>query len=150
VLLDGIAGVIHRHGGTIDVLSGRRIGAFFGAPEALACAEKNALEAAADIIDACDGPGVGSPVDVRVALHSTPALAALVTAAGRSHYTVLGVEYDVIARLLASPAPAPIACSDAIAGALGSPAFLQPLAGGGFGWDPRGVGYAVGTEGASA
>jgi adenylate cyclase len=152
-VLDRIAACVHRHGGMIDVLSGSRVSAFFGAPETLACPEKNALEAAADIVDTDTDTDTGASagrVQVRVALHAGPALTALVPAAGRTHYTVLGAEHGVTARLLAATGDMPIVCSDAIVDALGAPPFLQRLPGGGHGWDPRAVAGTQEARGTTA
>lgn len=144
--LDDVATAVHRHGGTLDTTGGTRVGAFFGGVAALPCPGKDALEAAADIVDALARriSGVDArPPAVQVAVHAADAVAALLPSRGREHYTVLGDGFRTTSRLLASDASAPIVCSPELAEALGRPPFLRDTGQDSFGWNPLADGAAT-------
>ena len=66
---------IHQHRGTVDKFIGDGVMAFFGAPQALECPEKNALEAAQEMLqrlrlvnERLREKGI-APIEIGIALH---------------------------------------------------------------------------------
>lgn len=138
-LVEAVVAIVHRHGGLVDAASGHRVTACFGCLEPVACPEKLAIEAAADIVDAARAAGGdGSPAEpCVVAIHRDAVRLARMTAGGHARLTVLGEAFAVTRRMLATHADeAPVACSPEVAARLGHPAFLRPLAAGVHGWTP--------------
>ena len=144
---------VQKHEGTIDKFAGDGMIAFFGAPKPLACPEKNALEAAQDMLEALARVNRGmqqpgrAPLAIGLGLHSDDVVLGYVGGESHREYLAIGAAPDIAARLekMTREAGFPVVCSAAVADALGRSGGLQDLgervvAGRGamhvFGWNP--------------
>lgn len=127
--------VIHRHGGTVDKFMGDGLLAFFGAPNALACPEKNGLEAARDMLVelaelnrefVAEGR---APLRIGVGLHSGDAVIGHIGSAERFEYTAIGDTVNTASRIegLCKELDCPIVCSEVVAKAVDYPADMVNL-----------------------
>ena len=145
--------VVHKHHGAVDKFIGDGLMAIFGAPEPLEHPERNALEAAREMIErlgplnaelAAQGE---EPIRIGIGLHSGEVVLGDVGSRERHNYTAIGDVVNVASRLegLSKTAGHVIICSKAVAGALGFPPVLahlgeRPVAGHSpqdiYGWNP--------------
>ena len=127
--------VVHKHHGTVDKFIGDGLMAIFGAPEALAQPERNALEAAQEMIErlaevnaelAAQGD---EPLKIGIGLHSGEIVVGHIGSRERHNYTAIGDVVNVASRLegLSKTAGHVIICSKAVAQALGYPQMLSNL-----------------------
>lgn len=117
---------IHQHRGTLDKFMGDGIMAFFGAPQALECPEKNALEAAQEMLlrlrlvnARLQEQGV-APVEIGIALHVGELVTGYIGSKSRHEYTVIGDVVNLTAKLeeLTKTEGYPVVCSAAVAKAV--------------------------------
>ncbi len=131
----GITAAIHKHEGTINKFLGDGLLAFFGAPQPMDSPEKNALEAAQDMLVAAlklntrlQAAGK-TPISVGIGLHSGEAV--LGNVGGQSHmeYTAIGDVVKIASRLeaLTRDVGYPVVCSKAVADAVGRAGNLTDL-----------------------
>lgn len=126
---------VHQHQGTLDKFDGGDLMAFFGAPQALDCPERNALEAAQEMLlrqRAVNGrlQENGLPVvEIEVALHVGLVVVGHVGSAAHKEYTALGPEVDIVKALVgeARSAERPVVCSAEVAEAVGSAGGITEL-----------------------
>ncbi len=143
---------IHQHRGTVDKFIGDGIMAFFGAPQALECPEKNALEAAQEMLlrlrhvnAHLQERGI-APIEIGIALHVGEAVIGHIGSQLRHEYTAIGDVVSLTARLeeLARTLGYPVVCSAPVAKAVESSGGLidcgeQTVKGGVlhvYGWNP--------------
>lgn len=127
--------VIHRNGGTVDKFMGDGLMAFFGAPNTLVCPEKNALDAAHEMLIALKKLNLELvaegrlPFHIGIGLHSGTAVIGQIGSDERHEYTAIGDTVNTASRLegLSKDAGYSIICSSAIAEAVGKPEFLLYL-----------------------
>lgn len=132
---DSMVRVVHRHGGTVDKFIGDGMMAFFGAPNALACPEQNALEAAQDMLRALDelnrqfAAEQRPPLEIGIGLHSGETVIGQIGSAERHEYTAIGDTVNVASRVegLCKETGYPIVCSDQVARAVNYPPMLDNL-----------------------
>ncbi len=114
---------IHQYKGTVDKFVGGGIMAFFGAPQALECPEKNALEAAQEmllrlrLINArLQEQGI-APIEIGIALHAGEAIIGHIGSELRHEYTAIGKAVSLTAGLerLTKTLKYPVVCSDSVA-----------------------------------
>lgn len=151
---DRMSDIVHRHGGLVDKFMGDGMMTVFGAPKILRYPEKNALEAAHEMLLALDVLNAefrsgGLPeFRIGIGLHSGEAVIGHVGSKQRHEYTAIGDVVNVAARVCDLPKTLgyPIVCTEAVARALGMPDFLQdagmqPIKGHAdvqvFGWHPQ-------------
>ena len=151
---DRMARIVHAHGGTVDKFIGDGMMAIFGNPQALDTPERNALEAARDMLIALtdlnrDFQSRGlPPVRIGIGLHSGEAVIGHLGSHERHEYTAIGDAVNVAARVCDLPKKLgkPIACTEPVAKAVGYPAYLidageQAIKGHTevrvYGWDPE-------------
>ncbi len=117
---------IHQHKGTVDKFIGDGIMAFFGAPQALECPEKNALEAAQEMLlrlrqvnARLQEQGI-APIEIGIALHVGEAIIGHIGSASRHEYTAIGDAVGITAKLeeLTKILGYPVVCSAAVAKAV--------------------------------
>lgn len=117
---------IHQHNGTVDKFIGDGVMAFFGAPQALECPEKNALEAAQEMLlrlrlvnARLQERGV-APVEVGIALHVGEVVIGHIGSELRHEYTIVGDAVSLTAKLeeLTKTLGYPVVCTAAIAKAV--------------------------------
>jgi class 3 adenylate cyclase len=117
---------IHQHNGTVDKFIGDGIMAFFGAPQALVCPEKNALEAAQEMLlrlrlvnARLQEQGI-APIEIGIALHVGEVVIGHIGSGARHEYTIIGDAVSLTARLeeLTKPLHYPVVCSAAVAKAV--------------------------------
>ncbi|MBU1425622.1 MAG: adenylate/guanylate cyclase domain-containing protein [Gammaproteobacteria bacterium] len=117
---------IHQHRGTLDKFIGDGIMAFFGAPQALECPEKNALEAAQEMLlrlrlvnARLQEQGI-APVEIGIALHVGELVTGYIGSKSRHEYTVIGDVVNLTAKLeeLTKTLGYPVVCSAAVAKAV--------------------------------
>jgi class 3 adenylate cyclase len=145
--------VVHKHRGTVDKFIGDGMMAIFGAPQQLEHPERNAIEAAQEMIErlaevnaelAAQGE---EPLKIGIGLHSGEIIVGHIGSRSRHEYTAIGDVVNVASRLegLSKTAGHVIICSKAVAQALGSPPMLSslgahPVAGHSpqeiYGWNP--------------
>jgi class 3 adenylate cyclase len=127
--------VVHKHHGTVDKFIGDGLMAFFGAPEALECPERNALEAAQEMIERLGEVNAElvargeEPLKIGIGLHSGEVVVGDIGSKERHNYTAIGDVVNVASRLegLSKTAGHPIICSKAVVQALGFPEMLSSL-----------------------
>lgn len=119
---------IHQHRGTIDKFIGDGVIAFFGAPQVLECPEKNALEAAQEMLlrlrqvnGRLQEQGF-PPVEIGIALHVDKVVIGNIGPKSRHEYTAVGDAVSLTARLedLTKTLKYPVVCSAAVAKAVES------------------------------
>ncbi|MBA3023657.1 MAG: adenylate/guanylate cyclase domain-containing protein [Sideroxydans sp.] len=114
---------VHQHKGTLDKFVGSELGAFFGAPQTLESPERNALEAAQEMLQRQREVNErllesGMPaIEIEIALHVGQVVVGHVGSSARKDYTALGSEIDVVKALveLAKSAGCPVVCSAEVA-----------------------------------
>ena len=117
---------IHQHKGTLDKFIGDGVMAFFGAPQALECPEKNALEAAQEMLlrlrhvnARLQEQGI-APIEIGIALHAGEAIIGHIGSKSRHEYTAIGKAVSLTARLemLTRTLKYPVVCSAPVAQAV--------------------------------
>lgn len=117
---------IHKHGGTVDKFIGDGMMAFFGAPQSLECAERNALETAQDMLvnlqqlnEKLVTRGI-APIKIGIGLNSGAVVVGHVGSATRHEYTAIGDVVNTASRIegLTKELQYPILCSSAVAKAV--------------------------------
>jgi len=151
--------VVHKHQGTVDKFIGDGLMAIFGAPQTLPHPERNALEAAQEMIERLGEVNAElaargkEPLKIGIGLHSGQIVVGHIGSASRHEYTAIGDVVNVASRLegLTKTAGHVIVCSKAVAQALGFPQMLshlgeRPVAGHSpqdiYGWNPAVLGTA--------
>lgn len=143
---------IHQHKGTVDKFIGDGVMAFFGAPQALECPEKNALEAAQEMLLRLRHVNVRlqekgvAPIEIGIALHVGEVVIGHIGSASRHEYTVVGDAVSFAAKMegLTRALNYPVVCSAAVARAVENSGGLtdcgeQDVGGGRlrvYGWNP--------------
>ena len=129
------AAAIQGRGGAIDKYIGDGLLATFGVPQSLAAPERNALEAAQELLvrisrinRQLEAEGL-APIEVGIGIHSGEMLAGYVGSRRRREFTVIGDPVNTATQLesLSQEAGYPIICSHAIAGAVGFAGGLVDL-----------------------
>ena len=129
---DRMARIVHALGGTADKFIGDGMMAIFGNPQPLDTPEKNALEAAQDMLIALidlnrdfESRGL-PPVRIGIGLHSGEAVIGHLGPRERHEYTAIGDAENVAARVcnLSKKLGKPIACTESVVKAVGYPAYL--------------------------
>jgi len=126
---------IHSHGGIVDKLIGDGLMASFGTPQPLPLPERNALEAARDMLRrlarlnrqlAAAGQAT---LSIGIGVHCGEVLAGFVGSKKRNDYTLIGDAVNTASRLegITKRLGYPIVCSTAVAEAVGRPEFLTDL-----------------------
>lgn len=153
---DRMAHIVHRHGGLVDKFMGDGMMTLFGVPTTLQCPEKNALEAAHEMLLELDDlnaefRATGLPeIRIGIGLHSGEAVIGHLGSRERHEYTAIGDAVNVASRVCDLPKSLgyPIICTESVARAVGYPDFLknvgtQPIKGHTdiqvFGWHPARV-----------
>jgi adenylate cyclase len=117
---------IHQHKGTVDKFIGDGVMAFFGAPQALECPEKNALEAAQEMLlrlrhvnARLSEQGI-APIEIGIALHVGEVIIGHIGSELRHEYTILGDAVSRTAKLedLTKTLNYPVVCSASVAKAV--------------------------------
>ncbi|BCK87731.1 hypothetical protein MIZ01_1523 [Sideroxyarcus emersonii] len=117
---------IHQHKGTVDKFIGDGIMAFFGAPQTLECPEKNALEAAQEMLlrlrnvnSRLQEQGV-APIEIGIALHVGAVVVGHIGSESRHEYTIIGDAVSRTGKLeqLTMTLKYPVVCSAAVAKAV--------------------------------
>ncbi|MFZ6656677.1 adenylate/guanylate cyclase domain-containing protein [Undibacterium sp. TJN19] len=114
--------IVHQHGGTIDKFIGDGLMAFFGAPNALACPEQSAFDAAREMLHALAVLNLELQAEgkhtlqIGVGLHSGDAVIGQVGSEERHEYTAIGDTVNTAARIegLCKDVGYPVVCSDAV------------------------------------
>lgn len=117
---------IHQHRGTVDKFIGDGIMAFFGAPQVLECPEKNALEAAQEMLlrlrhvnARLQEKGIAL-IEIGIALHVGEVVIGHIGSALRHEYTIIGDAVSLTAKLedLTKTLNYPVVCTAAVAKAV--------------------------------
>ena len=144
---------IHQHNGTVGKFIGDTIIAYFGAPQALDCPEKNALEAAQEMLLRLRQVNTrlkeqgAAPIEIGIGLHIGEVVVGHVGSESRHEYTAMGDVVSIAATLeeLTKTLGYPVICSKAVAEAveqagglsdLGEQAVMGGVALPVFGWYP--------------
>lgn len=118
---------IHAKGGAIDKFIGDGLMATFGVPQPLPAPERNALEAAQDMLvriarlnTELAAEGV-APLEIGIGIHSGEVLAGYVGSRKRRDFTVIGDPVNTASRLegMTKTAGYPVVCSNEVATAVG-------------------------------
>ena len=145
--------VIHKHRGTVDKFVGDGLMAIFGAPEPLERPEQHALEAAQEMLERLGqlnrelAAAGETPLRIGIGLHTGEVVVGHVGSQERHEYTAIGDVVNVASRIegLNRVVDFAVVCSEAVARALGYPAWLvnlgpRPISGHKpevvFGWNP--------------
>lgn len=110
-LLGRLVACVHRYGGLVDKFTGDGLMAVFGAPVAHENNAEMAVRAALDMQRAAAGftpiatAQLGAPLEIRIGVHSGPAIAGILGTDEQAAYTVIGDTVNMAARLesLATP-----------------------------------------------
>ena len=118
-----VTAAVHHRGGTANRLLGAGAVALFGAPQALDCPEKSALEAAQDILESLRA----MDLEAAIGLHAGELAYGQVGGRRRQDYTALGPVVPIAAELqaLAAELGAPVVCSAEVADAVGRAGGLR-------------------------
>lgn len=147
------AAAIHGRGGSIDKYIGDGLMATFGVPQPLPAPERNALEAAQDLlvrISRLNQTLIASgqaPIEIGVGIHRGEVLAGYVGSKRRRDFTVIGDPVNTASRLegLTKEVGYPVVCSHAVATAVNFSGGLVDLGNRGikgrgelhvWGWNP--------------
>jgi adenylate cyclase len=114
---------IHQHNGTASKFIGDAIMACFGAPQELVCPEKNALEAAQEMLIRVRQVNVRlkeqgiAPIEIGIGLHVGEVVIGHIGSESRHEYTAIGEVVSMAARLeeLTKTLGYPVVCSKAVA-----------------------------------
>ncbi len=126
---------VHHCGGTVDKFIGDGLMAIFGAPQKLDCAEKNALEAAQEMLvrlarlnQRLKARGV-EEIRIGIGLASGPVVLGHVGSSVRHEYTAIGDVVNTASRLeaLTKELGYPIICNALVADAVGAAGGLVDL-----------------------
>ena len=118
---------IHQHNGTVGNFIGDAILVYFGAPLALDCPEKNALEAAQEMLlrlrqvnAHLKEKGI-APIEIGIGLHIGDVVVGHVGSESRHEYTAIGDVVSIAVQLeeLTKQLGFPVLCSKAVAEAVG-------------------------------
>lgn len=144
---------VHQHGGTVDKFIGDGMMCFFGAPQTLACPEKNALETAQEMLvrlghynRKLKDKGI-EPVMIGIGIHVGEVIIGHVGSESRHEYTAIGDVVNTASRLegITKTLGYPVICSQAVSAAVGYAGGLvdlgeQPIKGHTaipvYGWNP--------------
>ncbi len=126
---------IHQHGGTVDKFIGDGLMAFFGAPNALAHPEQQALLASRAMLVALQEFNVAISAEgfqtwkIGIGLHAGEAVIGILGSEERHEYTAIGDVVNTAARLesISKNLQYPIIVSDVVAAAVAGDAKLVPL-----------------------
>jgi adenylate cyclase len=147
------AAAIHGRGGAIDKYIGDGLMATFGVPQPLPAPERNALEAAQDLLvrihrlnQTLTAAGQ-APIEIGIGIHRGEVLAGYVGSKRRRDFTVIGDPVNTASRLegLTKEVGYPVVCSHAVATAVNFSGGLvdlgdRPIKGRGelhvWGWNP--------------
>lgn len=116
-LLGRLVACVHRYGGLVDKFTGDGLMAIFGAPVAHENNAEMAVRAALDMQRAADEftpvakAQLGAPLEIRIGIHSGPAIAGILGPAEQAAYTVIGDTVNMAARLEALATPGNILVS---------------------------------------
>ncbi len=116
-LLGRLVACIHRYGGLVDKFTGDGLMAVFGAPIAHENNAEMAVRAALDMQRAAAEftpiaqAQLGAPLEIRIGVHSGPAIAGILGTAEQAAYTVIGDTVNLAARLEAQSTPGNILVS---------------------------------------
>ncbi len=116
-LLSRLVECIHRYGGMVDKFTGDGLMAVFGAPIAHEDDAELAVRAALDMQKAAmefepmARAQLGAPLQIRIGIHSGPAVAGVLGTAQQTAYTVIGETVNLAARLQSAARPAGILVS---------------------------------------
>jgi len=127
--------VVHKHHGTVDKFIGDGWMAIFGAPQELERPERNALDAAQEMIERLAEVNAElarqgeEPLRIGIGLHSGEIVVGHIGSRERHNYTAIGDVVNVAARLegLSKTVGHLIVCSRTVAEALGCPPTLVSL-----------------------
>jgi class 3 adenylate cyclase/CHASE2 domain-containing sensor protein len=124
---------IHQHRGTVDKFIGDGVMAFFGAPQVLECPEKNALEAAQEMLlrlrlvnARLQEQGI-APIEIGIALHIGEVVIGNIGSNLRHEYTVIGDVVSLTTKLegLTGTLGFPVVCTADVAKAVEHSGGLQ-------------------------
>jgi class 3 adenylate cyclase/tetratricopeptide (TPR) repeat protein len=119
-LLGRLVACVHRYDGLVDKFTGDGLMAVFGAPVAHENDPELAVRAALDMQQAAAEfapiaqARLGAPLQIRIGIHSGPAIAGILGTAEQVAYTVIGETVNVAARLEARAEPGHILVSERI------------------------------------
>ncbi len=130
-----MAAAIHEHGGAIDKFIGDGLMATFGVPQPLEAPERNALEAAQDMLlrlarlNAELQAEGQAPLEIGIGVHVGEVLAGYVGTHRRRDFTVIGDAVNLTAQLvgLSKTLNHPVVCSQEVAAAVGFAGGLVDL-----------------------
>ncbi len=132
---DRMARIVHHHGGLVDKFIGDGMMALFGTPQRLPCPEKNAMEAAREMLLAVEELNVVfrqrnlPEIRIGIGVHSGEAVIGHLGSSERHEYTAIGDAVNVAARVCDLPKSTgfPIICTAPVAAALAFPDFLADV-----------------------
>jgi len=122
-----VSAAIHARGGAIDKFIGDGLMATFGVPQPLPAPQRNALEAAQDILvrlgrlnGELKAEGL-EPLEIGIGIHTGEVLAGYVGSRKRRDFTVIGDPVNTASRLegLSKTLGYPVVCSNEVAAAVG-------------------------------
>lgn len=107
-VLDSLAGIVERQGGTVEKFAGDALLALFGAPVAHEDDPARAAQAAADMHDYLARADIGSltePLRLHIGIATGPVIARMIGAPTRADYAVLGDAVVLAQRLQSAAGP---------------------------------------------
>jgi adenylate cyclase len=119
-LLGRLIACVHRYGGLVDKFTGDGLMAVFGAPVAHENNAEMAVRAALDMQRAADEftpiakAQLGAPLEIRIGVHSGPAIAGILGTAEQAAYTVIGDTVNIAARVESLATPGNILVSEQV------------------------------------
>ena len=119
-LLSRLVECIHRYDGMVDKFTGDGLMAVFGAPVAHEDDAELAVRAALDMqkaameFESMARAQLGAPLQIRIGIHSGPAVAGVLGTAQQTAYTVIGETVNLAARLQSAARPGGILVSSRV------------------------------------
>lgn len=122
-----VSAAIHAHGGAIDKFIGDGLTATFGVPQPLPAPQRNALEAAQDMLVRLARLNTElvaegfAPLEIGIGIHGGEVLSGYVGSRARRDFTVIGDPVTTAARLesMSTTAGYPVICSRDVAASVG-------------------------------